>query len=73
MGMLEGFSLKNYGVLKDIKPGKLWNDEQRKSVLTPIVVVIGKNVSGKSTLFDAFGFLSDCLKTIAFIPPGRKL
>ncbi|MDJ0550736.1 MAG: AAA family ATPase, partial [Microcystis sp. M49637_WE12] len=30
--------------------------------LTPMTAVIGKNGVGKSTLFDAFGFLSDCLK-----------
>ena len=41
--------------------GKLWNDKEAK--LTPLVVVIGKNGAGKSTIFDAFGFLSDCLKT----------
>jgi len=27
-----------------------------------MTAVIGKNGTGKSTLFDAFGFLSDCLK-----------
>src|SRR3546814_1536668 len=31
--------------------------------LTPMTAVIGKNGVGKSTLFDAFGFLSDALKT----------
>ncbi len=61
MGMLEGFKVQNYGVLKNIKIGKMWNDKGA-SKLTPLVVVIGKNGAGKSTLFDAFGFLSDCLK-----------
>ncbi len=61
MGMLEGFKVQNFGVLKDIKLGKLWND-RGGSKLTRLVVVIGKNGVGKSTLFDAFGFLSDCLK-----------
>jgi len=30
--------------------------------LTPLTAVIGKNGVGKSSLFDAFGFLADCLK-----------
>ena len=34
-----------------------------KLPLSPLTVVIGKNGVGKSTLFDAFGFLADCLKT----------
>ncbi|MDJ0526246.1 MAG: AAA family ATPase, partial [Microcystis sp. M53600_WE12] len=35
---------------------------QNRDSLTPMTAVIGKNGVGKSTLFDAFGFLSDCLK-----------
>ncbi len=61
MAKIEGFSIKNYGVLKDITLGKLWNT-QNNQPLTPLTVVIGKNGSGKSTLFDVFGFLADCLK-----------
>ena len=41
--------------------GKLWNTQDAKP-LNPMTVVIGKNGVGKSTLFDAFGFLADCLK-----------
>ena len=41
--------------------GKLWNDQNEKP-LTDLVAVIGKNGVGKSTIFDAFGFLSDCLR-----------
>jgi Predicted ATPase len=41
--------------------GKLWNTQNAKS-LTPITAVIGKNGVGKSTIFDTFGFLADCLK-----------
>ena len=41
--------------------GKLWN-QQKSKPLTPLTAVIGKNGVGKSTIFDAFGFLSDCLK-----------
>ncbi|TRV12703.1 MAG: ATPase [Microcystis wesenbergii Mw_MB_S_20031200_S109] len=61
MAGIEGFRIKNYRVLKDITLGKLWNTQNRDS-LTPMTAVIGKNGVGKSTLFDAFGFLSDCLK-----------
>ena len=61
MARIEGIRIKNYRVLKDITLGKLWNT-QRNQPLTPMTVVIGKNGTGKSTLFDAFGFLADCLK-----------
>ena len=61
MARIEGFNIKNYGVLQDVTLGKLWNT-QRNRPLTPMTVVIGKNGTGKSTLFDAFGFLADCLK-----------
>jgi predicted ATPase len=61
MDGIEGLRIKNYRALKDITLGKLWNTQNRDS-LTPMTAVIGKNGVGKSTLFDAFGFLSDCLK-----------
>jgi predicted ATPase len=35
---------------------------QQAEPLTPLTAVIGKNGVGKSSLFDAFGFLADCLK-----------
>jgi len=61
MAKIEGFHIKNYRVLKDVILGKLWNMQQAKP-LTPMTAVIGKNGVGKSSLFDAFGFLADCLK-----------
>ncbi|MFN7247357.1 MAG: AAA family ATPase [Microcystis sp.] len=61
MARIEGLRIKNYRALKDITLGKLWNTQNRDS-LTPMTAVIGKNGVGKSTVFDAFGFLSDCLK-----------
>jgi len=61
MAGIEGLRIKNYRALKDITLGKLWNTQNQDS-LTPMTAVIGKNGVGKSTLFDAFGFLSDCLK-----------
>lgn len=60
MARIEGFRVKNYKVLKDVILGKLWSTPNEKP-LPPLVVVIGKNGTGKSTLFDAFGFLVDCL------------
>ncbi|MCL1470351.1 AAA family ATPase [Argonema antarcticum] len=61
MAKIEGFRVKNYRSLHDIILGKLWNTQQTKP-LTPMTAVIGKNGVGKSTLFDTFGFLADCLK-----------
>lgn len=61
MSGIEGFKIKNYRTLRDITLGKLWNTQNRAS-LTPMTAVIGKNGVGKSTIFDAFGFLSDCLR-----------
>ncbi len=61
MASIQGFSVKNFGPLKSISMGKLWNT-QNAEALTPLTAVIGKNGVGKSTLFDVFGFLSDCLK-----------
>ncbi len=62
MAKIEGIRIKNFRVLKDIELGKLW-DTQKTQPLTPMTAVIGKNGTGKSTLFDAFGFLADCLKS----------
>ncbi|MBF0459501.1 MAG: AAA family ATPase [Nitrospirae bacterium] len=60
MAIIEGFKVKNFRVLKDVTIGKLWAKEGVP--LTPLTAVIGKNGVGKSTFFDAFGFLADCLK-----------
>jgi len=61
MAKIEGIRIQSYRVLKDVTLGKLWNTQQEQP-LTPMTAVIGKNGVGKSSLFDAFGFLSDCLK-----------
>ncbi len=60
MARIEGFQVKNFKSLKDVTFGRLWN-QRKVEPLTPLTAVIGKNGVGKSTLFDAFGFLSDCL------------
>ena len=61
MAKIDGFRVKNYGALRDVTLGKLWN-MQKAHPLSAMTAVIGKNGVGKSTLFDAFGFLSDCLR-----------
>ncbi|MBL1261756.1 MAG: AAA family ATPase [Thiotrichaceae bacterium] len=61
MAKIEGFRVRNYRSLKDVTLGRLWN-QRTAHPLTPLTVVIGKNGAGKSSLFDAFGFLADCLK-----------
>ena len=61
MATLEGFRVRNFGVLKDVTLGRLWN-KRKEEALTPMTAVIGKNGVGKSALFDAFGFLADALK-----------
>lgn len=61
MAQIEGIWIRNYRVLKDVTLGKL-SHTQHAQPLTPITAVIGKNGVGKSSLFDAFGFLADCLK-----------
>lgn len=60
MALIEGIKIKNYRSLRDITLGKTWQERNFKP-LTPLTVVIGKNGVGKSSLFDAFGFLADCL------------
>lgn len=61
MAKIEGLRIKNFRSLQDVTLGKLWK-LQKAAPLTALTTVIGKNGVGKSTLFDAFGFLADCLK-----------
>ena len=61
MARIEGIGIRNFRVLRDITLGKLWNTPAARP-LAPLTAVIGKNGVGKSSLFDAFGFLADCLK-----------
>lgn len=62
MAVIEGFRVQNYRALRDVRLGKL-SGQQSGDKLTNLTVVIGKNGVGKSTLFDAFGFIADCLST----------
>lgn len=61
MGKLLGFAIKNYGLLKDVKMGQTFRDRQEEP-LGNLVAVIGPSGNGKSTLADAFEFISDCLE-----------
>lgn len=60
MPLIEGFRVTNYRALRNVTLGKVSHQDSAEP-LTPFTVVIGKNGVGKSTLFDAFGFLADCL------------
>lgn len=62
MAIIEGFRVQNFRALRDVTLGKL-SGQQGVEPLTPFTVVIGKNGVGKSSLFDAFGFVADCLAT----------
>lgn len=60
MAIIEGFRVQNFRALRDVSLGKL-SGQTDGDPLTPFTVVIGKNGAGKSSLFDAFGFVADCL------------
>src|SRR5690606_33496293 len=60
MAVIEGFRVQNFRALRDVTLGRL-SGQQSGEPLTPFTVVIGKNGVGKSSLFDAFGFVADCL------------
>jgi predicted ATPase len=62
MAIIEGFKVQNFRALHNVSLGKL-SGQTHGSPLTPFTVVIGKNGVGKSSLFDAFGFVADCLAT----------
>jgi len=62
MARIEGIRIHNFRSLRDVTLGRVLS-VQKPDPLTPMTAVIGKNGVGKSTLFDAFGFLADCLKT----------
>ncbi len=62
MARIQGFRVRNFKVLKDVTLGRLWNQRESQP-LTDLTAVIGKNGTGKSALFDAFGFLFDALKS----------
>ena len=62
MGKILGIAIKNYGSLKDVKMGKLFS-ERGADELGNMVAIIGPSGNGKSTIADAFGFISDCISS----------
>ncbi|MBN2800794.1 MAG: AAA family ATPase [Deltaproteobacteria bacterium] len=62
MARIEGIRIRNYRALRDVTLGKLSSSPKGVQPLTDITAVIGRNGVGKSSLFDAFGFLADCLR-----------
>lgn len=62
MGKILGIAIQNYGSLKNIKMGQLYSDRKGKP-LGNMIAIIGPSGNGKSTLADAFGFISDCLSS----------
>lgn len=50
---IESIRLKNFKAFRDVN----------LKDIPAFLVVVGANGTGKSTLFDVFGFLHDCLKT----------
>lgn len=49
---IEELHVKNYRALRDIELKKI----------TPLMILLGSNGSGKSTIFDVFNFLSECFQ-----------
>ena len=61
MGKILGIRIQNYGTLKNIEMGKTFTN-QKGDPLGNVVAVIGPSGNGKSTLADAFGFISECIE-----------
>ena len=62
MGKILGISIQNYDSLRDVKMGKLFREQNNKE-LDNMVAIIRPSGNGKSTIADAFGFISDCIST----------
>ena len=61
MPTIEGFRIENYGILRDVTLGKLWHTQDARP-LTSLTAIIGDNGVGKSTIFDALGFVADAFR-----------
>ena len=62
MGKIAGIHIHNYGPLKDVQMGSfLMNGTDFGSPFGNVTGIIGPSGSGKSSLADVFGFLSDCI------------
>lgn len=56
---LLGIHIKNFKCLNEITLGKLSNTKEEP--LSNLTSLISKNSSGKSSFFEVFAFISDCL------------
>jgi predicted ATPase len=63
MARIEQLIIRNYKVLADIQLGQPNRKDQAAVKLNQLTVFLGPNGVGKSTLFDVFGFLAQCLQT----------
>ncbi len=59
---LQSLHIKNYGCLADFELQEI----------PPLAIFVGANGTGKSTLFDVFQFLSDCLRDDVGVALGRR-
>ena len=59
---LQSLRIKNYGCLADFELQEI----------PPLAIFVGANGTGKSTLFDVFRFLSDCLRDDVGVALGRR-
>lgn len=60
MARILGFRVQNYRCLRDVSIG-VTSGHRKGPVLSGLTAFIGKNGTGKSSLLDAFSFLSDCV------------
>lgn len=69
MAQIEQLKIKNYKVLADVELGRNYRSAKGNQSALPEIklgefsIFLGPNGCGKSTLFDVFGFLSQCLQT----------
>ena len=60
MARILGFRIQNYRCLRDVSIG-VPSGHPTGPVIGGLTAFIGKNGTGKSSLLDALGFLSDCV------------
>jgi predicted ATPase len=61
MARIEGIRIQNYRALRDVTLGRTFENRDNDP-LPRLMVFIGPNGCGKSSLMDALGFIGDCLR-----------